>query len=445
MLTRPGRDFLFSRNPDDHHGSLIPLAFESRTFGITPLFSIETEKISASGLKSICGAGPVARKLGRTEWRGEGEIMSRCHFVWPLIALIGVASGCDCRRKQVCVNQQPYGCNRFSEFPQPPRQNSAYVTQPPRGAIIVPPDRAGYAPPPTNAYRYSPPAAAQAPAPAPGPTVEQGAATFTPPSANDSPPPPPASVRQPANPQVAEPPPGPPETRQPPPAATPLDNNRQPPPASIPSADAEDLPKSSAPSANGSTGEPPVSNSDDGSKDQTRKEPPVASVPGKSDPTKSPDGDTPLAIDLPGYTVAMTGVATGLKPFPDGISWLSSKGYKTAMQLKSAGEDTSATQKLFEQKGLTFTSLEASPARLSKETYQQFVRVVKDSSRHPLFVFDKDGSAIGGLWYLYNRVELGKSDEAARSEAERVGLRNDDSEHKAMWLAVQKLLPTLKP
>jgi protein tyrosine phosphatase (PTP) superfamily phosphohydrolase (DUF442 family) len=154
----------------------------------------------------------------------------------------------------------------------------------------------------------------------------------------------------------------------------------------------------------------------------------------------------PPAIELPGFAIARTGVASGLRPFPDGINWLTEKGYKTILHLRAPGEDTTAARKIFEKKGLKYLSLEASPARLSKELYEQFVKIVNNSDGYPLFVYDKDGSVAGGLWYLYNRVQLNQTDEKARSEAQRLGLRFDDStEHQAMTLAVQKLLDTLKP
>jgi protein tyrosine phosphatase (PTP) superfamily phosphohydrolase (DUF442 family) len=179
------------------------------------------------------------------------------------------------------------------------------------------------------------------------------------------------------------------------------------------------------------------------------KEPPVANVPNKDEPgAKRPEADSkdlPQPIDLPGFAIAAPGVATGIKPFPDGIAWLAEKGYKTVLHLRAPGEDTAATRRLFEAKGLKYVTLEGSPARLSKELYDSFVKQVKDADSHPLFVWDKDGSVSGGLWYLYNRIEKNETDEKSRAEAQRLGLRfDDDVEHKTMVLAVQQLLATLK-
>jgi hypothetical protein len=179
---------------------------------------------------------------------------------------------------------------------------------------------------------------------------------------------------------------------------------------------------------------------------QNAKEPPVASVPNKPAPSVDEHRETPDPIDIPSYTLAVPNVASGLKPFPDGIDWLKQRGFKTVLHLRQPGEDDTAVRRLFEKKGFRFISLEASPARLTKELYEQFTRQVTDTANHPLYVFDKDRSVASGLWYLYFRVHLKQSDEKARAEAQRLGLRFDeDTEHKAMWLAVQTLLKKLEP
>lgn len=178
----------------------------------------------------------------------------------------------------------------------------------------------------------------------------------------------------------------------------------------------------------------------------TTKEPPVANIPHKAlDPKTEDEPDAQSAIDLPGLAIARPGVASGIQPFPDGITWLKKKGYKTALHLTTPGDDDAAARRQFEGKGLKYTSLEVSPARLTEEVYKQFVEAVEDRESHPLFVYDKDGSSAGALWYLYNRVELRNTAEKSLAEAQRLGLRPDEEgEHATMWVAVQALLKKLK-
>jgi hypothetical protein len=299
--------------------------------------------------------------------------------ILTLTATVGLG-GCHCCERPACVAERPYSCNRYGDFPQPPRMITAPAAQAP--ATFVPP--------------AAPPASIDRPVPAPPGEVNPagGSADSGMASAPESTPP---SVRL--------GPPGPIRRES----------------ASLPAEDAT-------------------------------KEPPLANVPGKSPPRgaegRDADKEAQAAIDLPGFAEAVPGVASGLKPFPDGVTLLAEKGYKTVLHLHARGEDTTAARLLFERKGLRYLSLEVSPARLTKEAYQRFVGYVKDTTIQPLFVFDKDGSLAGGLWYLYFRVELRQSDETARAEAQRLKLEfgtNAPDSHKAMWLAVQNLRDALKP
>lgn len=172
---------------------------------------------------------------------------------------------------------------------------------------------------------------------------------------------------------------------------------------------------------------------------------PTESTPRPNVNIPKADDSTPPAIDLPGFVAALPGVASGLQPFPDGQDWLARKGYKNVLHLRGLLDDTTAAKRQFEKKGLAYQSIIVSPATLSRESVDEFVRIVSDINNHPLFVYDKDGSSAGAMWYLFNKYHL-KSDEAKSSaEAKRLGLRDDDEEHKAMWIAVQALLNKSSP
>jgi hypothetical protein len=174
-------------------------------------------------------------------------------------------------------------------------------------------------------------------------------------------------------------------------------------------------------------------------------EPPVASVPSKPAPTVTEERDA--LIDLPDYAVAFPGVATGVKPLPEGFDWLKAHGYKAVLHLVAPGEDNSAARRLVESKGLNYISLVVSPARLTPEISAEFNRIVNDKGKGPLYVFDFKGAVAGGMWYLYFRRQPGVTPEKALEEARRLGLKSETSpdpevagEAKAMWLAIQKIL-----
>ena len=165
----------------------------------------------------------------------------------------------------------------------------------------------------------------------------------------------------------------------------------------------------------------------------------------------SPSGEPPL---LPGQAILPVGIpqfvsvnakmASGLRPsMDDGLDWLRSANYRAVLHVHLPGEDTSADRREVEKRGMTYHALEVSPQSLSKEIAESFQRLVTDSSNQPVFVYDRDGSLAGGLWYLYSRMIDSLPDEAARLRARGLGLREDDDNHRLMWLAVQRILSEL--
>jgi protein tyrosine phosphatase (PTP) superfamily phosphohydrolase (DUF442 family) len=169
-------------------------------------------------------------------------------------------------------------------------------------------------------------------------------------------------------------------------------------------------------------------------------EPPVAAAPPK------PGGDnavTPALPDIPQFAMAKKGVAVGQQPFRDGVIWLKEHGYRTALHIRPPEEKNTFAEQMFKSRDLKYVSLEVSPTTLTRDVVEQFNRLVTDPANQPLFVFDRDGSLAGGLWYLHFRLVDNLSDEKARAEAARLGFR-DDGASKTMWIAVQKYLSDLK-
>jgi protein tyrosine phosphatase (PTP) superfamily phosphohydrolase (DUF442 family) len=164
------------------------------------------------------------------------------------------------------------------------------------------------------------------------------------------------------------------------------------------------------------------------------KEPPSVKGP----PTvKEDDGTT---LDIPQFAVARSKVANGLKPFADGIAWLKARGYRTVLQIRAPGEDDTAARRLFEKEGLRYESIEVSPKTLTRDLVDRFNKLVTDDARLPLFVYDRDGSLAGALWYLHYRIAVGMDDDKARDEAARLGFKPETEEHRTMLLAAKALL-----
>jgi protein tyrosine phosphatase (PTP) superfamily phosphohydrolase (DUF442 family) len=157
------------------------------------------------------------------------------------------------------------------------------------------------------------------------------------------------------------------------------------------------------------------------------------------------DATPQLPVDIPQFAMAAPKVASGQQPLLDGIAWLQSHGYRTVLHIRAPGEDDSAALRQFEKHGLKYLSLEVSPANLTREVVEKFNKIVTDEANLPLFVYDRDSSLSGGLWYLYYRQVDKVDDYHARTEAAKLGFKADaDGPHRDMWLAVQKYLADRK-
>jgi len=168
---------------------------------------------------------------------------------------------------------------------------------------------------------------------------------------------------------------------------------------------------------------------------------------GEATQPQKPREEAPaLPVDVPQFAEVKKGVASGQKPFAEGVNWLREKGYRTVLHLRAPGEDDAAARRQFEAKGFRYLSLEVSPLTLNRTTVDQFNRLVGDPANLPLFVYDRDSSLAGGLWYLHLRIVDGMTNQKATAEAARLGLNPDadGGSHKAMWLAVQSYLSMSK-
>jgi hypothetical protein len=144
-------------------------------------------------------------------------------------------------------------------------------------------------------------------------------------------------------------------------------------------------------------------------------------------------------VGIPDFRIIKKGVANGLRPTHlEGLEWLKTNGYRMALYIRAPSESDDADRKLFEDKhGMRYASLIVAPDALTLEVVDQFNHLVNDPADRPLFVYDKDGSLAGALWYLHFRMIDQQSDEDARANAARLGLKE---EHREMWIAIQRIL-----
>jgi protein tyrosine phosphatase (PTP) superfamily phosphohydrolase (DUF442 family) len=146
--------------------------------------------------------------------------------------------------------------------------------------------------------------------------------------------------------------------------------------------------------------------------------PPESSAPAVTENRASPSPSLPVGI--PQFYQVQPRLAGGLKPTAEGLDWLRANSYQTVLHVRTFDQDDSAEQREVEQRGLKFVSMIADrvPTQVQMEAFN---RLLDDTRAQPLFVYDRDGTLAGGLWYQYFRQTQGLTEEEARTRAQRLG------------------------
>ncbi len=169
----------------------------------------------------------------------------------------------------------------------------------------------------------------------------------------------------------------------------------------------------------------------DKDKSPSTVEPPIATKP-------SVQGAFP---QIPQFAEVKGNVYAGLRPPVEGLDWLQTNGVQTVVQIHLPGDNDAAVQKQTEDRRMRYIAFEVSPRTLTKAKTDEFIKLVRDGSKQGIFVYDRDGSLAGAMWYLNLRWGEVLDDDAARIRAASFGLHNTtDGQYLEMWLAVQKLL-----
>ena len=154
--------------------------------------------------------------------------------------------------------------------------------------------------------------------------------------------------------------------------------------------------------------------------------------------TAKPSQQAVFPVDIPGYAVLAENMAAGQQPFPDGIQWLRQAGFGLAINVKAPGEDDTADKALFERAGITFRSLELGAESLDQSSVRLLKNEISQSGNKPVFIYDRDGSRVGPLWFAYAVTVLAQPENTAKDQAARLGFK---PETRPEWAAaIQRII-----
>ena len=179
--------------------------------------------------------------------------------------------------------------------------------------------------------------------------------------------------------------------------------------------------------------------------------PDAATLQGASEePEPSVDPAVPVPVPAAEARSAAPGIrrfaavepklAGGSLPTTAGLDWLAEKGYKTVLDLRESGADSTSYASEVTSRGLRYVALPISLQTVDSKHLELFSAELSLSEARPLYFCDTDGDRAGVLWYL-RRITVDKVDpQDASREAQEMGLRD-----KEFWLAASKYLESLKP
>jgi protein tyrosine phosphatase (PTP) superfamily phosphohydrolase (DUF442 family) len=123
------------------------------------------------------------------------------------------------------------------------------------------------------------------------------------------------------------------------------------------------------------------------------------------------------------FSTIKEGVAAGQRPEIEGLDWLKSKGYKTVVYIHGPNEDDTTDRRQAERRELKFISLPLTPETLDEKWLEEFNRLVGDTGSRPVFLYDRDGTLAGPVWYLHFRTAEFLTHDEAKVRANRLGLK----------------------
>ena len=135
-----------------------------------------------------------------------------------------------------------------------------------------------------------------------------------------------------------------------------------------------------------------------------------------------------LQSDVPRVLCLDSSFTTGGQPTEQAFAKIAASGFHSVLSLRPAGEgiDLARERSLVEKTGLRYFNIPVVPTAPRPEQADEFIRLVRDKSNHPMLINCSTANRVGAFMMIYRVLEQGWSEEKALSEALKIGLRSDE-------------------
>ena len=147
-----------------------------------------------------------------------------------------------------------------------------------------------------------------------------------------------------------------------------------------------------------------------------------------------------LKADVPRVLCLSPSLMTGGQPSERAFGVIAKNGFRTVLNLRAASEgiDPARDRAAAEREGMRYLHIPVESRAPRDEQAEEFVRVVRDESNHPIFVHCATANRVGAFMLIYRVLEDGWGEERALEEATRIGLRGAELQRFALDYVARK-------
>ena len=134
-----------------------------------------------------------------------------------------------------------------------------------------------------------------------------------------------------------------------------------------------------------------------------------------------------LKADVPRVLCLDSRLATGAQPADPAFAKMAANGFRSFMSLRTPTEgiDLERERSLVEKSRMRYFNIPVVSSAPRPEQADEFIRIVKDKSTHPMLIACASANRAGAFMMVYRVLGQGWSKQKALEEAHRVGLRSE--------------------
>jgi protein tyrosine phosphatase (PTP) superfamily phosphohydrolase (DUF442 family) len=147
-----------------------------------------------------------------------------------------------------------------------------------------------------------------------------------------------------------------------------------------------------------------------------------------------------LKADVPRILCLDDSFATGEQPSEQAYAKVAASGFRSVVSLRTAAEgvDLKKERSLVEKSGMHYYNIPVASSAPRAEQADEFRRVAKEQSNHPMLVNCASANRVGAFMMIYRVLDQGWSVDKAREEAVKIGLRGEQLEKFAKDYLAQR-------